>query len=179
MSSTHEDRDPIRIFLAALPRLSASLESQLQQCTTAVDVAWTLCDFIGRALELDDCVIYLAEPDGQRVVQYAAWGPKRIAERIFENRIKLKLGEGVVGSCALIGAPQLVPDTRIDPRWVPDEGGGLSELAVPMRHDGRVLGVIDSEYARPDYYRSQHVRALMAVAALGAKRVADLTVSTG
>jgi putative methionine-R-sulfoxide reductase with GAF domain len=179
MGTLHEERDPIRIFLAALPRLSASLESQLAQCTTPVDVAWTLCDFVGRALELDDCVIYLAEPGGERVVQYAAWGPKRIAERIFENRIRLKLGEGVVGSCALIGAPQLVPDTRIDPRWVADEGGGLSELAVPMRHNGQVLGVIDSEYAKPDYYRSQHVRALMAVAALGAKRVADLTISAG
>src|SRR5690349_15210502 len=132
MSTLHEERDPIRVFLAALPRLAASLESQLEQSTTAVDVAWTLCDFIGRALELDDCVVYLMEPSGEYVAQYAAWGPKRIAEKIFENRIRLKLGNGVVGSCALVGAPQLVPDTRIDPRWVSDEGGGLSELAVPM-----------------------------------------------
>ena len=174
-----EERDPIRIFIAALPRLSASLAAQLEKSTTPIDVAWTLCDFVGRALELDDCVVYLSEPDGQRVAQYAAWGPKRIAERIFENRIRLKLGEGVVGSCALIGAPQIVPDTRIDPRWVADEGGGLSELAVPMRHNGQVLGVIDSESAKPDFYRSQHVRALLAVAELGAKRVAELTVSAG
>ena len=72
-----------------------------------------------------------------------------------------------------------MPDTRIDPRWVPDEGGGLAELAVPMRHQGQVLGVIDSESAKPDFYRSQHVRALLAVAELGAARVAELTVSSG
>lgn len=175
MPAISEDRDPIKVFLSALPRLVAVLKAQLEQCGTPVDVAWTLCDFIGRALELDDCVVYLADVERTQVVQYAAWGPKRIAERVFEHRIRLNWGEGVVGTCASIGAPQLVPDTRLDPRWVSDEGGGLSELAVPMRHAGQVLGVIDSEHAKPDHYRSQHVRALLAVAELGAERVAALT----
>ena len=174
MGTLHEDRDPIRIFLAALPRLSASLRTQLEQCTTPVDVAWTLCDFVGRALELEDCVVYLVDAGGRTLTQYAAWGPKRVAERVFENHIELAIGSGVVGGCALVGAAQVVPDTRLDHRYVGDEGSGLSELAVPLRHDGHVLGVIDTEHPGLDYYRSHHVRALLAVAERGAARLAAL-----
>lgn len=174
MTLRDDDRDPIRIFLGALPRVVRALDAQLGECRSPLDVAWTLCDFSGRALELEDCVVYLTDPGGRTVSQYAAWGPKRIAERVFENRIQLAFGAGVVGGCALLGAPQVVPDTRLDPRYVGDEGGGLSELAVPLRHEGRVLGVIDSEHPAIDHYRSHHLRALCAVAERGAARLAAL-----
>ena len=175
MPMRDDDRDPIRVFLQALPRVIRALDAQLAQCTTPIDVAWTLCDFAGRALELEDCVVYLADRNGRTLSQYAAWGPKRIAERVFEHRIVLAFGEGIVGGCALLGAAQLVPDTRLDLRYVGDEGGGLSELAVPLRHAGRVLGVIDSEHPQIDHFRSHHLRALIAVADRGAARLADLT----
>ncbi|HVF35644.1 MAG TPA: GAF domain-containing protein [Candidatus Saccharimonadia bacterium] len=172
-----DEPDPIRVFLGALPRVVRALDAQLAGCATPLDVAWTLCDFAGRALELEDCVIYITGADGGSLSQYAAWGPKRVAERMFENRIELKFGAGVVGGCALLGAPQLIADTRLDPRYVGDEGGGLSELAVPLRHEGRVLGVIDSEHPALDHYRSHHVRALCAVAEHGARRLAALGVT--
>ena len=53
-------------------------------------------------------------------------------------------GEGVVGNCALTHAPQLVPDTRLDPRYVIDHAHYLSELAVPINNGTRLLGVIDT-----------------------------------
>ncbi len=175
MTVRDDERDPIRVFLAALPRVVRALDTQLKDCTTPLDVAWTLCDFAGRALELEDCVVYLVDDDdGARLTQYAAWGPKRVAERVFENHIELAVGDGIVGGCALVGAPQCVPDTRLDPRYVGDEGGGLSELAVPLVHRGRSYGVIDSEHPELDHYRAHHVRALCAVAAHGAARLAWL-----
>jgi GAF domain-containing protein len=174
MTVRDEDRDPIRVFLSALPRVVRALDAQLAACETPIDVAWTVCDFAGRALELEDCVVYLADVERRVLTQYAAWGPKRVAERVFENRIELGFGAGIVGGCALLGAPQVVPDTRLDPRYVGDEGGGLSELAVPLRHEGVVLGVLDSEHPAPDYYRSHHLRALCAVAERAAARLAAL-----
>lgn len=179
MTLRDDDRDPIRVFLAALPRVTRALDAQLSVCESALDVAWTLCDFVGRALELEDCVVYLVDSGERTLSQYAAWGPKRVAERVFENRIELPIGSGIVGGCALVGAPQLVPDTRLDPRYVGDEGSGLSELAVPIRHDGVVLGVIDTEHPGLDHYRSHHVRALLAVAERGGARLATLKKGPG
>lgn len=174
MSSFDDAHDPIRLFLASLPRLAAVFEAQLAQCSSALDVAWAVCDYAGRALELDDCVVYLTDAAGTTVSQYAAWGGKRVARQVLENRIVLRFGEGIVGTCALTGAPQVVPDTRLDPRYVRDDAMRLSELAVPIVLDGRVLGVIDTEHAQADHYRSAHIRALAEIASRAAARLALL-----
>lgn len=135
-----------------------------------------MCDFVGHELGLVDCLIYLVDPncaDGS-LLQYAAWGPKRVAERVVEARIRLRLGQGVVGNCALTRAPQVVPDTRLDPRYVVDHAHYLSELAVPINDDTRLLGVIDSEHPHTDAYRSAHIRALLAIAECARERLVQL-----
>lgn len=150
------------------------LAGKLRACATAHDLAWTVCDFAGRALELDDLIVYLADSDGRSLVQHAAWGAKRVAERMIEHRITLRIGQGIVGSCALTGITQLIPDTRLDPRYVPDDEARLSEMAVAIRQDGRVLGVIDSEAPEAYAYDTPHVEALEAIAAVAAEALSKL-----
>lgn len=162
---SHTGHDDLDRFLSGLPGNLQPLVDELARCTRAVDMAWATCEFAGRTLGLADCVVYLTDPGGATVSQHAAWGPKRVADRVFENRIRLRLGVGVVGTCALTGAPQLVSDTRLDRRYVVDEGGGLSELAVPVLDGPDVRGVIDTEHPRADHFTSRHVRALLALAA--------------
>jgi GAF domain-containing protein len=170
-------RDALHRFLDARTEMLTRLDAQLRACESPLDVAWTLADFAGRQLDLEDCVVYLVDADGRAVSQYAAWGPKRVAERVFENRIRLPLGEGIVGACALTQAPQVVPDTRLDPRYVLDDAMRLSELAVPIRDGARLRGVIDTEHAEPDHYHSGHIRALLAIAERGALRLAAVTAT--
>jgi len=165
---------PLERFLAASPAVRARLDERLDACVDAHQVAWTLCELAGLELALDDCVVYLSEMDGQALVQRAAWGSKRVAERLFDGSIRLDLGQGVVGTCALIGATQLVPDTRLDPRYVLDDAKRLSELAVPLIAAGRVLGVIDCEHALADYFDSRHIRAMLTIANCGAARLQAL-----
>lgn len=162
---------PLERFLAAAAAMRARLDERLDACVDAHQVAWTLCEFAGRELDLDDCVVYLSEVDGHALVQRAAWGSKRVAERLFDGSIRLDLGQGVVGTCALIGATQLVPDTRLDPRYVLDDAKRLSELAVPLMAKGRVFGVIDCEHADADHFDSRHIRALLMVAECGVARL--------
>ena len=164
MASRDPRHDAVHAFLAAREDQLTRLSAQVQAASDLHELAWLLADFAGRVLMLDDCVVYFAEPSGGSLRQYAAYGAKRKAERIFENPIRLAVGEGVVGCAASLGAPQLVPDTRLDPRYVVDDASRLSELAVPFAYQGRVYGVLDSEHAEPDYYRSQHVHALKLIA---------------
>lgn len=165
---------PVDRFLADLSELRAQLDDRLVDCTTAEEVAWTLCEFAGRELALDDCVVYLALDQGRALAQRAAWGVKRVAARVLDAPIRLNLAQGVVGTCALVGAPQLIADTRLDARYVRDDAKRLSELAVPMRAGDVVLGVIDTEHARPDAFDSRHVRALLAIAEAGVARMLSL-----
>lgn len=164
------------LFLARQQHLLTLLRSRLAAAGDRLDVAWEVCDFAGRELDLVDCLVYLLDPacsDGS-LLQYAAWGPKRVAERVVEARIRLLPGQGVVGNCALTQAPQLVADTRLDPRYVVDHDHYLSELAVPISDGPRLLGVIDSEHPDTDAYRSAHIRALLLIAECTRERLLQL-----
>ncbi len=166
---------PIDDFLRDVPSRRDGLVQRLALCPDAAQVAWALCEFAGRELGLDDCVVYLSERGGRAVVQRAAWGAKRVSERMFEGKIRLVIGQGVVGTCALIGAPQVIPDTRLDQRYVVDDSMRLSELAVPLLSGDQVLGVIDCEHPEPDHFDSRHVRALLCVADAGVARLRELS----
>jgi putative methionine-R-sulfoxide reductase with GAF domain len=161
-------------FLAQRALALDRLAARLRACSTPHDLAWTVCDYAGRALELDDLIVYLIDADGRTLLQHAAWGAKRVAERMIEHRITLRVGQGIVGSCALTGTTQLVPDTRLDPRYVADDESRLSELAVAIRHDGRVLGVIDSESDAAYAFDTPQQEALEAIAAVAADALAML-----
>lgn len=154
-------------FLAAPEAAEAALAQALRQSPTSRDAAWQLAEHAGRLLGLHDCIIYQVEQD--ELVQVAAWGVKQVAPRLFENPIRLPIGRGIVGACARDGVPVLVCDTELDPRYVIDDEPRRSELAVPIRSGQGLVGVIDSEHPEADFYRSDHIRALLRLAAVFAR----------
>jgi putative methionine-R-sulfoxide reductase with GAF domain len=166
-------QDATQQFLERADQRLTTLDERLAQAASAREVAWAVCEFAGRELELADCVVYL--PDGaDSLLQQAAWGPKRAADQVLESRIRLAAGRGVVGDCARQQATQRVADTRNDARYVADDQVNLSELAVPLLHDGRVMGVLDSEHPDAGFYDARHEQALRAIADRAAARLVQL-----
>jgi GAF domain-containing protein len=139
------------------------LDKQLQQAEGTHEAAWIICEYTGRELNLADCVVYLPTGAGG-LVQTAAWGPKRSADRMLESRVRLSIGKGIVGACARQLKAQRVDDTREDLRYVHDIEPGLSELAVPISHDEILLGILDSEDASLGFYDSRYEQAFEAIA---------------
>lgn len=131
------------------------------------EAARILCDYTGRELNLADCVVYLPS-GGKGLAQAAAWGTKRGAERMLEPHLHLSIDEGVVGECARQLRTQRVDDTRHDLRCAHDDEPRLSELSVPISHDGILLGVLDSEDAHTAFYDARYEQAFEAIAACGA-----------
>jgi diguanylate cyclase (GGDEF)-like protein len=54
---------------------------------------------------------------------------------------------------------------------VPDDEIRLSELAVPIFHDGRVIGVIDSEHSQQGFFTDWHRDLFVAIAAMTSSRI--------
>lgn len=161
-------------FLAnAQARLDA-LDALLSHAAVPADVAWTLCGFAGKELELVDAIVYLRDGCGATLTQQAAWGPKRAASRVLESRLTLAVGQGIVGRCAQLRLPQRTGDARFDPRYVPDDQSNLSELAVPIQCGDTLYGVLDSEHPDADFYTLAHEHALQAIAERGARRLGAL-----
>ncbi len=92
----------------------------------------------------------------------------RFSQRFKEN-IHLKhdipLGKGVVGYAARHKEAVLVPDVRKDPRYIQLNPETRSELAIPLIHKGRVIGVLDLEHTRRGFFTEDHKRTMITLAA--------------
>ncbi len=60
------------------------------------------------------------------------------------RNLRVPVGEGLVGSVARSGIPEMVNDVAVDPRWRGDSGvfETRSILTVPLAAEGRVIGVM-------------------------------------
>ncbi|KFL37359.1 GGDEF domain-containing protein [Arenimonas donghaensis] len=67
------------------------------------------------------------------------------------------LGSGVVGECAVTGRTFDIEDARTHANMVDTLGGTLSELCVPVVHNGEVLAVLNAESRRLAAFRGQRV----------------------
>lgn len=80
----------------------------------------------------------------------------------------LRLGEGIIGYVAQTRQPLNVADVSANPHYREIDQQVRSELAVPVLHNNRLLGVFDVESRQLNAYRPEHVRVLQALAAQAA-----------
>jgi sigma-B regulation protein RsbU (phosphoserine phosphatase) len=98
-------------------------------------------------------------------------------QKVFRHRVDVKHGqrvqgkmrvaasEGIVGAAAELKEPVVVPDVTADSRYVMANPETRSELAIPMLHKGKVIGVLDLESPQLSYFTADHVQTLSILAA--------------
>ncbi len=98
-------------------------------------------------------------------------------QKVFRHRIDVKHGqrvqgklrvaatEGIVGAAATLQEPVIVPDVTGDHRYLMVNPETRSELAIPMMHKGKVIGVLDLESPQLNYFTGDHVQTLSILAA--------------
>jgi sigma-B regulation protein RsbU (phosphoserine phosphatase) len=98
-------------------------------------------------------------------------------QKIFRHRLDVKHGqrvqgklrvaasEGIVGAAATLREPVLAPDVSVDPRYLMVNPETRSELALPMLHKGKIIGVLDLESAQLNAFSDEHVQTLSILAA--------------
>lgn len=87
----------------------------------------------------------------------------RFGERVRRDQAAV-LGQGIIGTAAKLREPVLVPDVRRDVRYIAYSPDVRSELTVPLLYKERVIGVIDLEHTRVNYYNEDHQRTLTTLA---------------
>lgn len=63
--------------------------------------------------------------------------------------VRIPLGRGVCGTAAARGSSVLVEDVHAFPGHIACDAASRSELVVPLRHQGVILGVIDLDSPNP------------------------------
>ena len=130
------------------------------------DVLWDLAKNCISKLGFVDCVIYLVDFKNQLLVQKAAYGPKNPKDFDIYQPVAIPLGKGITGTVALTGQAEIIADTSQDPRYIIDDEMRYSEICVPIRANGEVLGIIDCEHPEKEFFTSQHLRMLKAIASI-------------
>jgi len=120
-----------------------------------------VAELLSRLIDYQMFSILLVDESGQKLQH-------RFAQRFQEN-IHLKhdipLGQGIVGAAAQSKEPILAPDVSKDPRYIRVNSETRSELAAPLVYKDRVIGVIDLEHTRRNFFTDDHKRTITTLAA--------------
>jgi sigma-B regulation protein RsbU (phosphoserine phosphatase) len=119
-----------------------------------------------------------------RIIDIFQPGPDGVlAPRLVEgcskdlvSHIRIRPGEGVVGAAALLREPIFVPDVGKDPRYIGGVPGVLVELALPLLHRDRLVGVLNVEGPDPAAFTPDAVAALSVLAGHLAVAIANATL---
>ena len=94
---------------------------------------------IARLTRFSAFSVYLLEGEREELrIAYSVGYPEEVA-----RTVRLRLGQGVVGTAVQEGRPILVNDIREEPRYVGPLRNMLAQLAVPMRRKGKVIGALN------------------------------------
>lgn len=85
-----------------------------------------------------------------------------VSLRHYQEKIKpgfrIKLGQGITGTAAQKGETILVRNVTKDKRYIGGVEGARSELAVPIKHKGKVLGVLNIESKDLDAFTPKEIK---------------------
>jgi sigma-B regulation protein RsbU (phosphoserine phosphatase) len=170
------DQQSILTLLAS--RLAVAIENaRLFERVRAQAETLLLLNEVGRetssTLDVEELLRRAAE-QVKRVIDYQILSIMLYDEeqKVFRHRVDVKHGqrvqgkmrvaasEGIVGAAAELKAPVLVPDVTVDPRYLMVNPETRSELAIPMLHKGKVIGVLDLESPQPNNFTEDHVQTL-------------------
>lgn len=119
-----------------------------REVTSVLDLAELLekiPQLIARLTRFSAFAVYLLDDARQELhIAYAVGYPQDVV-----RTLRLKVGQGVVGTAVEQGRPILVNDIAKEPRFMGPLRNMVSQLAVPMRRKGRVIGALNllSEYS--------------------------------
>ncbi len=175
---TEHDRSIIRLIAT---RVAASIENArlyrrverqhrtlqtLAQLSQRFSSILDLDELLGKIAEIvrtltnyDAFSIYLVDAERQ-VLRH------RFSVR-YDQRVQLDnipLGKGITGAAAEARAPVRVRNIAEDPRYIASHADILSEIAVPLMVQDRVVGVLDLESDRLGFFTEDNQQALTLLA---------------
>src|SRR2546421_2906829 len=135
-----------------------------REVTSVLDLADLLekiPQLIARLTRFSAFAVYLLDEELKELhIAYAVGYPQDVI-----RTLRLKVGQGVVGAAVEQGRPILVNDISQEPRFSGPLRNMMSQLAVPMRRKGRVIGALNLLSEHPGAFTDQDEALLRQFAA--------------
>jgi len=143
--------------LTVLNEISAELTSILDLDPLLARIG----QLLRRLIDYQMFSIMLMDDKGETLITRYAW---RFGYAHAPLR-RIPITSGLVGAAVREWRPINVPDVRKDSRYLEMNPETRSELIVPLFHKGRIIGVLDLEHTRCNFFNEEHQRTLTTMAA--------------
>lgn len=124
------------------------------------EVLHKILDLLRRVVQFDAGGVFLIDPEENRIKSQAIVG----YDPVEDEKVQLKIGQGLIGHVATTGEPVIVSDVLKDTRYVDAHTGTRSEVVTPIKVDDRVIGVLNLESNQPNAYSKRDLKLLSAFA---------------
>ena len=127
----------------------------------ARQIAETVLEIAERVLDFQDSDFWLVDQAQRKLYVVANHGHMQSYD---DPHLSLDGEQGVTVAAARSAQPVYVPDVRLDPRYIYSGFSAVSELAVPVQIEDRVLGVVNVESTQRDAFSAgdQELLAILA-----------------
>jgi phosphoserine phosphatase RsbU/P len=155
-------------------RLYARVSRQAQTLTVLNEIAMEVTSILDldpllervgqllrRLIDYQMFTIMLLDPKGETLITRYAW---RFGYSHAPLR-RIPITSGLVGASVREWRVINVPDVRKDARYLAMNPETRSEMIVPLFHKGRIIGVLDLEHTRTNFFNEEHERVLTTLAA--------------
>lgn len=140
------------------------------------DVIWGFIEGFAPQFGLDDLVVYKLHRKRKELIQVAAFGAKNQGQRTVKEPLKIPVGSGIVGSVAAHGVSEIIDNTDLDTRYIPDDQIRGSELTVPIFFKDKLIGILDSESHKKSFFNEHHKLCFEIVSGILGKHLQDLCI---
>ncbi|MCD4690630.1 SpoIIE family protein phosphatase [bacterium] len=164
-SQSRGSDDELRLEHRAIVEALRTIASTLDVET----VLRRLLRLTNRMLGFEYCTILLIDDDTERMTVAARYG---YPESIVQN-IELAVGLGVTGRAAQTGRPVNVPDVSREERYLAGLKGARSELVVPLKTEGHVIGVFDVQSQKLDAFNDRDTELLQVLADIASVAISN------
>jgi sigma-B regulation protein RsbU (phosphoserine phosphatase) len=155
-------------YIAAQPQYPEPIDDllRLQKAAQKISSILDLDELIERIVTdiadsfgLVETNIYLYDEDHSELILAGVCGCT-----LYGKGHRMKAGtEGMVGYVAATGQMRYAPDVREDQYYIPCEESTLSEVAIPLLVDGRLVGVFMASHHELNAFPPEQLRLLQAL----------------
>jgi len=175
-TESHEKMLTVLGSQAALGILTGKTRERLQQRIDQLNALYRISQLASGQDDLDttlQAILGVTEelvPEGHVAVLLLDEVTRSLAVRASRgysegvDLLRIPLGQGVTGRCAQSGDVVVANDVQAEVDYIEGVPGAQSEIALPLKVDGKVIGVLNAETSTRGAYSDDHIRPLTVVA---------------